>query len=278
MKKIFRACLLFAAVLSMSLAACSPQSSKPDPEVTIFIAASLENAFKEIMDNYNKQAPDVRIRCNADSSGTLMTQIKEGAACDLFFSAAVSQMDTLEKGGLIVEGSRVDLLANELVLITTKDSGTAVKGLANIEDAGSFALAGGSVPAGKYTRQALIALGKLDPADDPASIKTAVIQDKLGVEINECSNVSKVKEAVKEGACEVGTVYYTDAYSVIDDVDILEHIRTDLTGEIIYPVALVINSSASEEETAAAKAFYDYLQTSEALAVFEKYLYTINTP
>ena len=277
MKKKKTAALILAFVLALTSFGCASakKPSEEPAEVTIFIAASLENTFKELIALFNEEHPDIKVVYNADSSGTLMTQIQEGASCDLFFSAAVKQMKTLEDAGLVLDGTRKDLLRNELVLISGKGSGTAVTGLADVEKAASFALAGGSVPAGKYTRQALIALGKLDPTDDPASIETTVIQDKLGVEINECSNVSKVKEAVKEGACEVGTVYYTDAYSVINDVDIIEHVGTDLTGDIIYPVALIKNKDAGDAETSAAKVFYDFICSEKAKPVYEKYLYVV---
>ena len=93
-------------------------------EMQLFIAASLEGAFKEIIPLYNAKEPNVTITYNADSSGTLLTQIQEGFACDVFFSAATSQIKTLDEGGLMIPGSRVDLLCNKLALITLKGSGT----------------------------------------------------------------------------------------------------------------------------------------------------------
>ena len=116
-------------------------------------------------------------------------------------------------------------------------------GFADLAKAKSIALADGSVPAGKYTRQLLIKLGVLDGTKEAKVYTTADVSAALGgVEINECSNVSKVKEAVKEGSNEVGTVYYSDAYSVKDDVDILEVADTALTGDILYPVCRVNNA------------------------------------
>ena len=246
-------------------------------EVQLFIAASLEGAFKEIIPLYNAKEPNVKITYNADSSGTLLTQIQEGFACDVFFSAATSQVKTLDEGGLMVPGSRVDLLCNKLALITLKGSGTAVTGFADLAKAKSIALADGSVPAGKYTRQVLISLGVLDGAKEAKEYTTAEVAAALGgVEINECSNVSKVKEAVKEGSNEVGSVYYSDAYSVKDDVDILEVADSKLTGDIIYPVCRVVNPQATEAETAAAINFVAFLQTDAAKAVFESYMFLIN--
>lgn len=246
-------------------------------EVQLFLAASLEGAFKEIIPLYNATQPNVKITYNADSSGTLLTQVQEGFACDIFFSAATSQVKTLEEKGYMIAGSRVDLLANKLALITLKGSGTAVTGFADLAKAKSIALADGSVPAGKYTRQLLINLGVLDGSKEAMDYTTADVSKALGgVEINECGNVSKVKEAVKEGSNEVGTVYYSDAYSVKDDVDILEVADTSLTGDIIYPVCRVNNAQATAAETAAADDFIAFLQTDAVKAIFEKYMFIIN--
>ena len=251
-------------------------SSDSETEVQVFIAASLENAFQEIIPLYNESNPNVKITYNADSSGTLLTQIQEGYACDIFFSAATAQVDTLESENLAIEGTRVDMLANKVCLITAKNSGTKVTGMANLKDAENMALADGSVPVGKYTRKALMELGYIEKTEDAASITTQQISDALGIEINECGNVSKVKEAVKEGANEVGTVYYSDAYSVKDDVDIIEELDTSVTGDIIYPMIRVQNKEATDEVTAAADDFYAFLQTDEVKAIFEKYMFIVN--
>lgn len=248
-----------------------------ETEVSLFIAASLEDAFKEIIPLYNETQPNVKITYNADSSGTLLTQIQNGFECDIFFSADTKQMNTLEEEGRVKDGQRKDLLENEVVVIAGKDNGTEVTGLSDMNKAKSIALADGSVPVGKYTRQALVNAGVIEAPEDGdlSKITTQDIMDTLGTEISECANVSKVKEAVKEGSCEVGTVYYTDAYSVIDDVDVLEHVSKDLTGEIIYPVGMITNDEADELQSAAALDFYNFIQSEEALAVFEKYLYKV---
>ena len=258
-----------------------PQEPGPAPlaaaEIQVFIAASLENAFKDLIALYNEAQPNVTVTCNADSSGTLLTQIEEGYECDVFFSAATKQMKALEADGLVVDGTRVDLLRNEVVLITWKGSGTKVTGIDNLADAASIALADGSVPVGKYTRAALQNLGVLDKDADPSGISTEDVSAALGgVEINECGNVSKVKEAVKEGSNEVGTVYYSDAYSVRDDVDIIQHISTDLTGAIVYPMCRVTNAEADAAQNAAADDFFTFLQTPEAMAIFEEYMFVSN--
>lgn len=249
-----------------------------ETEIHVFIAASLNNAMTDIAAAYNEIHPEVTITYNADSSGTLLTQIEEGYECDLFFSAATKQIDSLEEDGLMVADSRVDLLKNQLVLITWKGSNTSVTGLENLQEAANMALADGSVPVGKYTRDALVNLGILEAnPDGNANITTEDVSEALGgLEINQCSNVSKVNEAVKEHSNEIGTVYYSDAYSVIDDVDIISFIDEELTGSIIYPVALVENPEADEIQSQAAADFLEYLQTDEALEVFEKYMFIVN--
>lgn len=241
-------------------------------EIQVFIAASLDNAFQELVELYRERQPNVTVTLNADSSGTLLTQIQEGYACDIFFSAATRQMDQLAEDGLMVEGTRTDPLGNEVVLITWQGSGTAVTGMDNLSEASSIALADGSVPVGQYTRTVLQNMGLLDSSLTAADITTQEVSDALGgVEINECGNVSQVLQAVAEGSNEVGTVYYSDAYSEMDRVEILEHIPTDLSGEIIYPVAQVVNPEADELESAAAADFLAFLQTDEAMEVFTAY-------
>lgn len=244
-----------------------------EAEIHVFIAASLENAFEDIITVYQEKQPNITVVYNADSSGILQHQIEEGYECDLFFSAAVKQMEALEKEDFVVKGTKKNLLCNEVVLISAKESGTKVTGIDNLDQAESMALADGSVPVGKYTREALVRAKILEEKEDVSEISTQEIMDTLGIEINECSNVSKVKEAVKEGSCEVGTVYYTDAYSVKEDVDIIEHISSDLTGEIVYPMARIVNEEAEEAEQKAADHFYQFLQSDEVMKIFEEYLY-----
>ncbi len=246
-------------------------------ELQVFIAASLDNAFQDIVKLYNETQPNVTITLNADSSGTLLTQIEEGFTCDIFFSAATKQMDALEEDGLVLEGTRVDLLKNQLALITYKGSGTAVTGLENLSEASSMALADGSVPAGKYTRKALQGLGVLDSSLDPAEITSQEVSDALGgLTINETSNVSKTLEAVAEGSNEVGTVYYSDAYSRIDDIEIIEMVSSDLTGSIVYPMCRVQNTEATDGVTAAADDFFAFLQTPQVMEIFETYMFLNN--
>ena len=243
-------------------------------QIQVFIAASLNTVMTDLAAKYNENHPDVEIVYNADSSGKLMEQIENGFACDIFFSAATKQMDQLETDGLLVDGSRKNVVNNQVVVVTRKDSGTAVTGLADIGKASSIAMADGSVPVGKYTRQAMVNLGLLEQTDDVSSITTKEVSDALGgVEISEQGNVSQVLTAVAEGNCEVGTTYYSDTYGYEDQLDILEKVSYDLTGNVIYPIALVKNAEATEAETAAAEEFLTYVTSDETKAVFDSYYF-----
>ena len=245
-----------------------------ETEIQVFIAASLNTVMTELADLYNEDHPEVKIIYNADSSGTLLTQIREGYECDIFFSAAQKQMDDLETDGLMVEGTRADVVNNQVVVVTLKGSGTKVTGLEDLDKAESIALAGGSVPVGKYTRQALVNLGILPDTGEPDGITTEKVSEALGgVEISEQDNVSKVLTAVAEGSCEVGTTYYSDTYGYEDDLDILQTVSYDLTGDVIYPVARVVNEEAEEAQTAAAEDFLEFILSDEAKTVFESYYF-----
>lgn len=253
------------------------QGEAEETEIQVFIAASLNTVMTELAEMYNEEHPEVKITYNPDSSGTLLTQIQEGYECDIFFSAAQKQMDDLEADGLMVEGTRADVVNNQVVVVSLKDSGTKVTGLENLNEAESIALAGGSVPVGRYTRQALVNRGTLPATDDPASITTQEVSDALGgVEISEQDNVSKVLAAVVEGSCEVGTTYYSDTYGYEDDLDILQTVSYDLTGDVIYPIARVVNEEADDAQTAAAEDFLEFILSDEAKEVFESYYFDTN--
>lgn len=296
-KKILSAMLAGAMVLSMAGCSGSSDSSSDnagssgdassgesstdgeaeETEIQVFIAASLNTVMTELAEMYNEEHSEVTITYNPDSSGTLLTQIQEGYECDIFFSAAQKQMDDLEADGLMVEGTRANVVNNQVVVVSLKDSGTKVTGLENLNEAESIALAGGSVPVGRYTRQALVNLGTLPETDDPASITTEQVSEALGgVEISEQDNVSKVLTAVVEGSCEVGTTYYSDTYGYEDDLDILQTVSYDLTGDVIYPIARVVNEEADDAQTAAAEDFLQFILSDEAKAVFDSYYFDTN--
>ena len=252
---------MLAGTMAAGMSAGSVQAAAAEDasgDLYVFIAASLSNAMEDIQKDFNKEYPDVNILFNADSSGTLQTQIEEGSRCDIFFSAATKQMDALVDEELADKDSVVDLLENKVVLIKPKDGETKVTGFENITDAENIALAGEDVPVGQYSREIFKNLG---------------IEDDVNkMEINEGKNVTEVLASVSEGSNEIGIVYATDAASVADKVDVFATANDkELKSKVIYPVGLEKNTEADDAEVAAAKAFVDYLKTPEATAVFEKY-------
>ncbi|CBL24599.1 MULTISPECIES: molybdate ABC transporter substrate-binding protein [Blautia] len=253
--------IMLAGAMAAGMSAGSVQAAVAEDasgDLYVFIAASLSNAMEDIQKDFNKKYPDVNILFNADSSGTLQTQIEEGSRCDIFFSAATKQMDTLVDEKLAEKNSVVDLLENKVVLIKPKDGETKVTGFENITDAENIALAGEDVPVGQYSREIFKNLG---------------IEDDVNkMEINEGKNVTEVLASVSEGSNEIGIVYATDAASVADKVDIIaETPAGSLETPVLYPAGLTIDSEASDSEAAAAKAFLEYLQTDDAMKVFEEY-------
>ena len=257
-KKLIAA--MMAGVLSAGMFSTGVFAADTDlkGEVNTFIAASLSNAMEEIQKDFNETYPDVEILYNADGSGTLQTQIEEGSRCDIFFSAATKQMDALVDEELAKKDSVVDLLENKVVLIKPKDGETKVTGFENITDAKNIALAGENVPVGQYSREIFKNLG---------------IEDDVNkMEINEGKNVTDVLASVSEGSNEIGIVYATDATSVADKVDVIaEAPEGSLETPVLYPVGLTVDAEASDEEAAAADAFLEYLQTDDAMKVFEEY-------
>ncbi len=269
--------VVFAGCGSSGGDASDDSASAEKAEVKVFAAASMQASLEELEGTFEEANPDVDILLNCDSSGTLMTQIEEGAPCDIFFSAGQKQMDELQDKGFVIDGTRQNVLNNQLVVITQPDSETAVTGLENLKDAKSIAMADGSVPVGKYTRQALMNLGILEETDDPSTYTTQQVSDALGgVEISEQGNVSKVLTAVEEGSCEVGTVYLSDTYGHENNVKILETVSYDVTGNIIYPVARITNQDATDAENTAADAFLEYITNADAKALYDTHLFDTN--
>ncbi len=273
--------VFLAGILPILLAGCGSDGSgekqtgeNPQTEIQVFIAASLNTVMEDLAERYQETSPEVKITLNADSSGTLLTQIQEGYECDIFFSAAQKQMDDLEADGLVKDGTRANVVNNQVVVVTLKDSGTKVTGLETLKDAESIALAGGSVPVGRYTREALKSLGLLDGSKPAEEYTTEEVSAALGgVEISEQDNVSKVLIAVAEGSCEVGTTYYSDTYGYEEELEILETVGYDLTGDVIYPVCLVENPEADDRQAKAAEDFYEFILSEEAKEVFDSYYF-----
>ena len=258
----------------------APEETAPaaeEVELQVFIAASLNTCMQEVAAKYNEEHPNVKIVYNADSSGKLLTQIEEGYTCDVFFSAAQKQMNTLEEDGLVVEGSRANVVNNQVVVIKRKDTESEVTGLKTLGKASSIAMADGSVPVGRYTRTALMNLGILPQVEDASVYTTAEVSEALGgVEISEQGNVSQVLTAVAEGSCEVGTTYYSDTYGYEDQIEVLETVSYDLTGNVIYPVCQVVNDEATDAQKAAAADFVTFITSDAAKAIFDSYYFDTN--
>lgn len=252
------AVIALAGIMTTGLTAGNVQAAEPGGELYVFIAASLANSMEEIQKDFNQKYPDVEIFYNADSSGTLQTQIEEGSRCDIFFSAATKQMDALVEEQLAKEDSVEDLLENKVVLIKLKDAETKVTGFENITEAENLALAGEDVPVGQYAREIFTNLGIMDQVEK--------------MEINEGKNVTEVLAAITQGSNEVGVVYATDAASVADQVEIIAEAPAEaLETPVLYPVGLTEDQEASSAEQEAAEVFLEYLQTEEAMKVFEEY-------
>ena len=266
MKKV--ASLLLSAVLCLSLAACGGEGG--DEDLIVFAAASLEETLTEIAQLYKEAAPDVTISFNFDSSGTLKTQIQEGADCDLFISAAPKQMNQLDAQGgeentegldFVLSDTRLDLLENKVTLAVPEGNPKGIESfdqLADLLENGEVFLAMGNsdVPVGQYTQKIFAYYGLDEEALAQAGCLT------YG------SNVKEVTTAVSEATVDCGIIYATDAFSA--GLTVVDEATADLCGQVIYPAA-VLNISKHPE---AAQAFLDYLSTDEAAAVFESVGFT----
>lgn len=226
--------------------------------ILVAAAASLKNAYEdELIPMFEEQYPGVTVEGTYDSSGKLQTQIEEGLEADVFMSAAVKQMKALDEEGMIASDTIVDLLENKIVLIVPAGSDSKIDSFEKIGDAASIALGDPeSVPAGQYAKEALTNLNVWDSIQDKVSLGT---------------NVTEVLNQVAAASADAGIVYATDAASMADQVTVVaEAPEGSLEKEVIYPVA-VVKATAHED---AAKAFVDFLQTPEAIKVFEAYGFT----
>lgn len=246
--------LLAAALCLMLLPACGEKPSQ-DTELTVFAAASLTETLTEIKTAYEKDHPGVTITYNFDSSGTLLTQIQEGAACDLFLSAAPKQMNALEEAEGLLEGSRVDLLENQVVLCVPEGNPKGLdsfNALAQALRQGDVLLAMGNsdAPVGQYTQKILAWYG-LDEEELAAA----------GC-ITYGSNVKEVTTQVSEGSVDCGVIYATDAFSA--GLTAVDSATAEMCGQVIYPAAVLKDSKHAE----AAQKFLNYLTSEEAMDVF----------
>ena len=243
-----------AAMISRYL---SHPASKPIAGGAILIAAaaSLQNVFeKSLIPEFEKLYPNIKVTGTFDSSGKLQTQIESGLEADLFFSAALTQMNALKDQNLINPGSIVNLLENKIVLIGTRGFTTNVTSFNNITDAKSIALGDpASVPAGQYAQEAFTNLGMWD----------AVLAKKPSLG----TNVTEVLNWVAAGSAEVGVVYATDAASNKDVVVIAEAPAGSLKAPVLYPIGITTGSKNIPQ----AELFLSFLQSQTAIAIFESY-------
>lgn len=241
--------------------AAAPEAGDPPVELTVFAAASMTETLTEIAESYKTVAPGVALTFNFDSSGTLKTQIEEGAACDLFISAAQKQMNQLDASkdadanpdGLdfIDPATRVDLLENKVALVVPEGNPAGIEAFADIgEKCSLIALGNDDVPVGQYSEEILSGLGLLDALESENKITYG-------------SNVKEVTTQVAEGAVDCGIVYATDAFSA--GLAVVDQATAELCRRVIYPAAVLKGSEHAQE----AKAFLDYLQTDGCMKIFE---------
>ena len=240
-------------------------------ELVVFAAASMTETLTEIADLYKAVAPNVSLTFNFDSSGTLKTQIAEGADCDLFISAAQKQMNQLDvtadaeknPDGLdfILPDTRINLLENKVALCVPEGNPKNIASYDDLADAlkgGDVLMAMGNedVPVGQYTQKILAYYG-LDEAElaEAGSISYG-------------GNVKVVTSQVSEGAVDCGVIYSTDAFSA--GLTVVDTAAEEMCGQVIYPAAVLKNSANAD----AAKAFLDYLTGKEASKVFAEVGFT----
>lgn len=250
-----------------SASASQSETGGEPVELTVFAAASLTETLNQIAEDYKTVAPNVTLTFNFDSSGTLKTQIQEGAVCDVFLSAGQKQMDQLDKTAdtsvntegldFVAEGTRVNLLENKVALCVAEGSDAAIASFDDLAKAleGSdilMAMGNSDVPVGQYTQQILAYYGLNEEELANAG------------KITYGSNVKEVTTQITEGSVDCGVVYCTDAFSA--GITPVDYATEEMCGQVIYPAAVLNVSQHSEE----AQAFLDYLQTDAAMQVFEE--------
>ena len=234
-----------------------------------FAAASLEATLTEIADLYKEVAPEVTLTFSFESSGTLRTQIIEGAVCDLFISAGQSQMNDLEAGqnedgaDFVYSDTRIDFVENKVVLAVPDDNPAGIETFSDLatDKLSLLCIGNDDVPVGSYSLEILDTLG-ID-----------IAQLESDGKVTYASNVTEVANQVKEGAVDCGIIYATDAYTY--ELTVVDQATSDMCSQVIYPAA-VMKSGSGEAAEAAAQAFLDYLHTDEsAIAILENVGFTV---
>lgn len=281
--------IALASVLSLALAGCGSSSSSAavstaaasaaasesaettaaaaeESEVIVFAAASMTETLNQIKETYEAENPGVTLTFNFDSSGTLKTQIQEGAACDLFISAGQKQMNQLditassdvntERLDFVDPDTRVNLLENKVTLAVPEGNPKGIESfdqLADLLKNGDVLMAMGNsdVPVGQYTQKILAYYG-LDE-------ETLANEGK----ITYGTNVKEVTTQISEASVDCGVIYATDAYSA--GLTTVDSATPEMCGQVIYPAAVLKTAKNPD----GARKFLDYLQTEEAMKVFE---------
>lgn len=232
------------------------EGKKPVTELTVLAAASMTDAMQEIGEAYQETHENIEITYQFDSSGTLKTQIEEGAPADIFISAATKQMDELVQGELVAEDSVFPWLENKVVLIVPKDSEDGPDSFEDAveEEVPMIAIGNEDVPVGQYTQTIYQNLG---------------LWEDIQAKANLASNVRQVLDWVATGNAPCGVVYATDA-QIEKNVKVVCEAPKGSCDPVIYPAGMV---SASKEKEASAE-FLEYLKTEEVSEILEAYGFT----
>ena len=253
MKKILA--LILTAVMLLGCTA-----ALADTEITVYAATSMTASLTKAAELYMAANPDTKVTINFGSSGTLLTQIQSGLACDIFLSAAQKQMNTLEEAGMLAEGTRYDILENKLALAVPEGNPAGIESIEQVVGLlkdGDILLAMGNsdVPCGQYT-QKLFTYFEVDEA---------AVADKLSYG----NNVGEVAQQIVAGSVSCGFIYHTDAYTY--GLEVIEEATAEMVdGRVVYPVAMLQNAADPE----ACAAFLDYLKGDEASACFTEVGFT----
>lgn len=267
MRKTLALLLTLAASLSLLSGCGTSIPADTNTEIIVFAAASMTETLTELGNAYMEAHDNVTIVFNFDSSGTLKTQIEEGADCDIFISAGQKQMNQLDITAspeintsgldLLLAGSRFDILENKVALAVPTDNPANIHSFTDLQNGlrdSSILLAMGNadVPVGQYTQKILSYMDLEEAALAAAG------------SITYGSNVKEVTTQISEGIVDCGIIYQTDAFAA--GLTVVDTASAEMCGQVVYPAAILKSTGQPE----AARAFLDYLTTDEADAVFEK--------